>query len=254
MSRPTRPDRMNNALRQLRYILAEPNRKPLTQAELATITDIPLESVRSVECGRMSQTTLSPLIKNRILCETGAAWNERDKCWRFWKNDGPAFRREHYLKYREAIERDVASALPIDIFLAALRIKLLMERLSPEAQFKFTFRLNTFLESSRKEFSPGRFFELFKDASSYIEAHPELDRDHPLSVFRRYPPRLAAVLLLNEPAVITWLVTKLDPTDYEIKELSAAEIKRQSAKMKELNEKIKQPTKKKPRSRGASSA
>jgi transcriptional regulator with XRE-family HTH domain len=214
MPRPTKPERMNNAIRQLRCILANPlNNKPLTQDELAKITDVPLDSLRGIECGRQA---LSARMLNRIRCETGAAWNEQDHRWRFWKSDGATYRREHYLKFRELIGRDVEKARPLDIFLAALRIKLLMETLSPEAQFKFNFRLNSFLEKNRKEFCPDQFAELFEDASSYIEAHPELDRDHPLLVFRRYPPRLAAVLTAIARGAIHWFATKLNPSDYEI--------------------------------------
>jgi hypothetical protein len=214
MPRPTRPELLNNPIRQLRRVLAPPlGKKYLSQRELSVIVDIPLDSLRSVESGRMD---FSSLMRNRIMCETGGVFDDRDECWRFWKPDGPKYCREHYLKYRELITKDVEKALPLDVFLAALRIKLLMETLRPEKQFKFLFRLNTFLESSRKEFCSAQFAELFADASSYIEARPELDREHPLLVFRRYPPRLAPVLSKNQPAVIDWFVRKLDATDYEI--------------------------------------
>jgi hypothetical protein len=214
MPRPTRPELLNNPIRQLRRILAPPlGKKYLSQRELSAIVDIPLDSLRSVESNRLD---FSPLMRNRIKCETGGVFDDRDECWRFWKPDGPKYCREHYLKYRELIGKDVEKALPLDVFLAALRIKLLMETLRPEKQFKFLFRLNTFLESNRKEFCPAQFAELFADASSYIEAHPELDREHPLVVFRRYPPRLAAVLAAIAPGAIDWFATKLDPADYEI--------------------------------------
>lgn len=214
MPRPTRPELLNNPIRQLRRLLAPPlGKKYLSQRELSVIVDVPLDSLRSVESGRMD---FSPLMRNRIMCETGGVFDDRDECWRFWKPDGPKYCREHYLRYRELITKDVEKALPFDAFLAALRIKLLMETLRPEKQFKFLFRLNTFLENSRKEFCPAQFAALFADATSYIEAHPELDRNHPLLVFRRYPPRLAPVLSKNHPTVIDWFVTKLDPTDYEL--------------------------------------
>src|SRR5262249_13699261 len=83
--------------------------------------------------------------------------------------------------------------------------------------------LNTFLENNRKEFSPDQFAELFEDATSYIEVHPELDRDHPLVVFRRYPRRLQPVLKIapGAPQVMNWFVEKLNPSDYQIKQPSA---------------------------------
>jgi transcriptional regulator with XRE-family HTH domain len=200
---------MNNAIRQLRHALPNPRgNKPLSQAQLAEITDVPLDSLRGIEAGRQA---FSPRMKNRIRCATAAVWNEQDQCWHFWEKDGPRYQQDHYLQYREAISRDVEGALPFDAFLAALRIKLLMETLSPEAEIKFLFRLNSFLENNRKEFCPDRFVELFEDASSYIEAYPGL-------AFRRYPQRLARILKLapGTPAVIDWFVKKLNPADYEI--------------------------------------
>src|SRR5262245_37099326 len=150
MPRPTRPERRNNAIRQLRGILANPpDNKPLTQDEMAKITDVPLDSLRGIEAGRQA---FSSRVKNRIRCETAAAWNEQDQCWRCWKKDGPKYSREYYLKFRELIDKDVESALPLDSFLAALRIKLLLETLPAKERFKFLFRLNSFLEDNRKEF------------------------------------------------------------------------------------------------------
>lgn len=189
MPRPTRPELRNNAIAQLRQILAPPlGKKHLSQDELSTIVDIPLNSLRSVECGRLP---FSPLMRNRIMCETGAVFDDRDECWRFWKPNGPKYSREHYLKFRELLEKRMEGIMARrDIFFASLRIKLLLEALPPKKRFKFLFRLNSFLETNRKEFCPGRFAELFDDACGFIEAYPELDRDHPMFVTRGYPERL----------------------------------------------------------------
>jgi hypothetical protein len=214
-----RPGRENNPIRQLRRILALPPPASwgghLSQAQLSEIIDIPLDSIRDVECGRVGFT---PRMQNRILGETGAAWNETDQCWRFWKQDGPTYTREHFVKYRELIGRHVESTFPIDIFLAALRIKLMLETLPPRQQFKFLFRLNSFLEASRKEFCPDHFEQLFADASGFIAARPELDRENPLSVFRGYPARLKPVCDSIPPELAVWIGTRLDPTDFELVE------------------------------------
>jgi len=216
MPRPTKPERMNNPLRQLRYILAPPLSKALTQEQLAKVTDIPLDSLRGVESGRQGKQGLSERMQNRIRCEIGAVFNEQDQRWRFWESNGATYQREHYLKFRELLASKVEEMLPLDIFLAALRIKLLLETLLAKERLKFLFRLNSFLEKNRKEFCPTKFVELFKDASSYIEARPELDRAHPLQLFRGYLPRMKAILSAIEPGAIDWFVTKLNPSDYEI--------------------------------------
>jgi hypothetical protein len=222
--RPTRPDRLNNPIRQLRFILA-PMASPLSQAELARITDVPLDSLKGVECGRQGgHRELSPRIENRIRCETGAAWNYDDKCWRFWRKDGPAYTREHYLKYRALIEAHSDAAVPLDTYLAALRIKLLMETLPAKDRFKFHFRLNLFLEENRKEFCAGRFAELFEDVSNYIEAIPEMDRNHPLVIARRYPVIFGTKTLER----VRQFVRGLTLSDYDLK-LPARAKKKQAA-------------------------
>jgi hypothetical protein len=190
MSRPTKPERMNNPLRQLRFILAPPLSKALTQEQLAKITDIPLDSLRGIESGRQSRQGLSARMLNRIRFETGAAWNEQDQCWRFWTTNGATYRREHYVKFRELLEGSVEEVSRLDVFFASLRIRLLLETLTKKTRFKFLFRLNSFLENNRKEFCRDQFAELFDDACGFIEAHPEVDREHPLRLFRGYQPRL----------------------------------------------------------------
>ena len=150
MPRQTRPERLNNPLRQLRGILANPpDNKPLTQAQFAGITDVPLDSVRGIEAGRQA---FSSRMQNRIRCETAAAWNEQDQRWRFWKRDGPTYRREHYLKFRELIGRDVEDARRLDIFLAALRIKLLRKRSLPKHSSNSIFDSIVFWKKIGKNF------------------------------------------------------------------------------------------------------
>jgi len=183
MSRPTRPDRLKNPIRQLRKALASEGRDYLNQAQLSEIVDIPVDTIKDLESGRAS---LSDRVQNRILCETGAAWNKEDELWRFWKVNGPTYAREHYERFRKEIERQ-EWPISLDVFMAQERIRLLLETLPPKARFKLLFRLNTFLEEARKEFCPEAFEELFGDMSGYIEARPELDRDHPLTVMRGYP-------------------------------------------------------------------
>jgi hypothetical protein len=229
MSRPTRPEYLENPIRKLREILAMPGVKHLSQIELSAIVDIPRDSLNSCECGRM---TFSVGMQNRILCETGAAWNANDKRWRFWKSDGPLYTREHFIKYRELLGSRMEKAMPLDSFLAALRIKLLLEALPPKARFKFLFRLNTFLEENRKEFCPKRFAALFEDATGYVEAHPETDRDHPMTLFRGYPQRLAPVFTAIGPETISWFVSELDQTDFELKPLKQPQPRAKSGESK----------------------
>jgi hypothetical protein len=195
MPRPTAPARLDNPVRQLRFELAPPARGALSQAELASIVDIPLDSLKGAESGRMS---FSPLMQNRILCETGAAWNEEDKRWRFWKPNGPLYRREHYCNYRELIEKGQNLYLDHVAIFIYWRIKLLLEELPPKKQFKFFFRLNSFLGDNHKEFCPDKYIEFFKDACGFIEAIPEIDRFKPGVARFAYDERLLQYLKLDD--------------------------------------------------------
>jgi hypothetical protein len=217
MPRPTRLERLNNAIRQLRTLLASPGRSALNQAELSTLADIPLDTLRGVESGR---APLSELILNRIRMETGAAWNPQDERWRVWKVDGPLYAREHYVRYQEMLTLRQEMLINDDQFFASLRIRLLLETLSPKEAYKFHFRLNTFLEKSRKEFCPEKFAELFYDACGFIEVHPELDRYHPLQMRRSYPGRLRQHTKYKMPSFAPSEHPDLD----ELKQITAATI------------------------------
>lgn len=198
MSRPTPPERLDNPIRQLRFELAPPGRNALSQAELAPLVDIPLDSLKGLESGRI---TFSPLMQNRIKLETCAVWNTEDRRWRFGTPKGPLYHREDYLQYRLLIDMSQQLWLHHDAFFAFWRIKLLLETLEPKAQFKFVFRLNAFLEENRQEFCPERFAEFFKDASGFIELLPELDRSHPTHARRTYAKRLLRHLKIDDE---TW--------------------------------------------------
>jgi hypothetical protein len=212
MPRPTPPERMRNPIRQLREILAVYG-KPLSQAELAPIVDVPVDSVRYIEKGKMVFTERQ---QNRIRCATGACWNDADQLWRFWVKDGPRYSREHYVKFRELLGQEMEGAMArLDVFFATLRVKLLLEALPPKARFKFLFRLNSFLEKNRKEFCPERFAELFADASGFIEAHPEIDREHPLRVSRGYPGRLIGHTIVAKSDTAP-APGKFNPTNFDL--------------------------------------
>lgn len=189
MPRQPPEERRDNPVRRLRQLLAVPGSKSLSQGELAPIVDIPLDLLKRVEAGRKD---FDPMIRNRILCETGASWDERDKIWRFWQQNGPKYTREHWINYRKLLTEKMDDFVisRADIFFAEMRIRLLLEQLPPIKRFKFLFRLNSFLETSRKEFCPDQFAELFRDTSGFVEAYPELDRDRPMVVRRGYPQRL----------------------------------------------------------------
>jgi hypothetical protein len=207
--------RFESPIRKLREILASPDKpkgRAASQQWFAKIADIPLDSLRSLEIDRMR---FSPMVQSRIKMNTGAVWHEDDKCWRFWQEDGPRYTREHYQKYRELLARHAEGImLQLDIFFAAMRIRLLMETLPPRERAKFFFRLNTFLSDIREEFCPDQFVELFFDASGRIGANPELDRDHPMRVVRFYYPRI--LRYLPDPKKLEeWSKIRFDLTGYE---------------------------------------
>ena len=214
MPRRTKPERMKNPIRQLRSILAVPG-SHLSQADLSMIVDIPLDSLSGIESGRQGRQGFSPLMQNRIKMNTGAVWNEKDECWRFWQEDGPKYTREHYQKYRVLMASHTeGNMLQLDIFFAVTRIRLLMETLPPRQRMKFWFRLNTFLDDNRKELCRGHFVELFFDANGRVGANPELDRNHPMRVVRFYHPRI--LRYLPDPKKLEeWSKIQFDLTGYE---------------------------------------
>jgi hypothetical protein len=212
MSRLPPKARLNNPIRKLREVLARPGNKSLSQTELAPLIDVPLDLLKRVEAARAK---FNRQIQNRILLQTGAAWNENDKCWRFWEETGPKFTREHYEKYRELTAEHVeGTMLQLDTFFAAARIKLLMEALPPTKRSKFLFRLNTFLTESQEELCPNDFVEFFYDACGRVTASPERDRDHPMRVSRFYFPRIMRCLP-DLKKLEEWAKIQFDLAGYE---------------------------------------
>jgi hypothetical protein len=79
MARHPRPGNIGNALRLLREVLSDRGpRYPISQEELASIIDVPVSTVRSVECGRRK---LSDGLLVNVVIATGAEWHEEKKCW-----------------------------------------------------------------------------------------------------------------------------------------------------------------------------
>jgi DNA-binding XRE family transcriptional regulator len=188
MPRPTPPSRQGNPVQQLRRILAAPGNNDLSQAELAPLIDINRHSLNSVECDRLK---LSRRMRDHIKLNTGAIWHEKDRCWRFWHEDGPKYTHDHYQKYSRLMTEPAKGIMPqLDLFFAATRIRLLLETLPPKKRTKFLFALNTFLSDAREEFCPDNFLELFFDACGRFGASPELDRDHPMRIVWFYYPRI----------------------------------------------------------------
>jgi hypothetical protein len=188
MPRPTRPDRLENPIRLLRFVLTEPGKVTLSQTLLSPITDVPLDTLKAVESGRIEK--LSDRILHRIRIQIGAAWNKEDKRWRFWTPDGPLYTREHYQQYRDFLLSQQILHLDNDAFFIFYRIKLLLENSIRRDQFTLFFELNSFLEEARKRFCPDKFAEFFRDASGYVEAIPEISREIRGFVIRKYPEQL----------------------------------------------------------------
>jgi hypothetical protein len=193
--RRKRQKHLETPTRKLREILAvrdNPwNRGAVSQRSFSEISDVPLDTLRSLESRGSKGMRFSPSIQSRIQMNTGAVWNEKDERWRFWSQDGPEYTRKHFEQYRELMMKHAEGIMPqFDLFFAAARIRLLLETLPPQARMKFFFRLNAFLGESRKEFCPNHFAEFFHDASGLVFARPELDRDHPMNVRRIYLPRV----------------------------------------------------------------
>jgi hypothetical protein len=188
--RPTRPDRLNNPLRQLRFILVPKGRSALNQAELAAVVGIPLNTLKNLECGR---APFSSLYRNRIRCETGFKWHQTKERWH-WAPDPDEFATyERYLRYRTTIEKRTEELRREDLAFIGLRIQSLMETVKPWDQFRILFRINTFLEQLRQEFCPDDLLQLFNDACSDLVEFPKsTDGTFKAHMLRMYPPQLLA--------------------------------------------------------------
>jgi ribosome-binding protein aMBF1 (putative translation factor) len=79
MARPPRPENANNPLRQLRALLKDPAKEaPTSQQDLALLCQIPVDTIKSIEVGRLA---LNTTVLRKIAEAIGASWDYEQEKW-----------------------------------------------------------------------------------------------------------------------------------------------------------------------------
>jgi hypothetical protein len=90
----------NNPIKQLRALLkdqAEGGRASISQTTLARLCQIPLDTIKSIESGRLR---LTPDLAKRFAVATGAGWDYDRQRWTLFNGD--AFSFAHFSKHRSS--------------------------------------------------------------------------------------------------------------------------------------------------------
>ena len=165
MARPPRPENANNPLRVLRTLLGREN--PMPQHQLSRITEIPVDTIRSLEVARL---TFSEEIQRKITAETGGVWDDDRKLWMtgplYFEKLEP-FTRQHFEFYRSIIISEPGMEFQeLAPNCVKVGIDKLFEHIPKRYWVKLFFRLSNVLEQIGRDFSP-KDAEL-KKAAYYI--------------------------------------------------------------------------------------
>jgi hypothetical protein len=147
MPRPAKRENENNALRQLRTLLKDPAEGGnISQQKLAEICQIPWDTIKSIEAGRMA---LSPNVRRKIAEETGAHWDYEKARWtRFDKTE---FTFSFFSDYRQwRLKRPIIDKALVDSI--HRRIDWLFEKVPDEDWERLRSRMNYFLEECKREY------------------------------------------------------------------------------------------------------
>jgi hypothetical protein len=187
MPQDPKPQSTRHPLRQLRGLLSEDGEEsPITQQTLSRITDVPFNSVKSVESGRRSLTCE---IGFKILRTTGAVWNDEKKIWMFafaWGKD-ISF---NYLLYREyrRLTTEPPPDQEFDVELLQWKLGQLFQNVPKRFWYGLLFRMNHFLERCREDFGLKQLKEPFK--ATTIHFMVDLNSQTQTLSFQRWYPEI----------------------------------------------------------------
>jgi DNA-binding XRE family transcriptional regulator len=100
MARHPKPENANNPLRRLRQALAKDG-VAMGQDELSKRIGVPVDTIKSVEAGRLSKGMPSRAIQKAIFVHLGVRWHPEEKEWSFlFSQEDPS--REDVERYRAA--------------------------------------------------------------------------------------------------------------------------------------------------------
>ena len=148
MPRGRPPKHTDHPLFQLRELIGKGS--PITQPELARITDIPLATLQSIEAGRRNLTVSTHI---KIMYALGARWDHQTKQWlgQIPGRSDPPYSRELYLEHRQIFtvrphshERKVSDLTS--------RLKRLFLNIQDKDWYRLFFLVDDFIERCEAEF------------------------------------------------------------------------------------------------------
>jgi hypothetical protein len=162
MARPLKPGNEDNPLRQLRGLIASPERMRISQVELAKICGISPNTVKKMEFGFASRQRLSPDVSEKVVKAAGALWDPKHG-WTQQNGKDP-FTYEAFCEHRKR----VLNPSPIDRVIAQSRIDLIKCRIDwlfenvPTKSWEILLALlNQSLEKCKRDLTSNANDELF---------------------------------------------------------------------------------------------
>jgi transcriptional regulator with XRE-family HTH domain len=192
MPRLPKKENSNKPLRRLRRQLG------LTQPELSDLTGIPIDTIRSLENGRIESMT--PDLLRKIKVKTGGSWDRKTRHWVIGIKEPVPLTLELSERYFQLLEIEPDKELQKeDLYSIEHRIKKLFERVPKSSWVKLALRFNDYLEQCRQDFAPndrelkGEFGRTQMRSVFYGEG------EKLLGARRMYPPEMLAQMTGNQP-------------------------------------------------------
>jgi hypothetical protein len=124
----------------------------MSQEEFAELCQIPTNTIKSIEVGRLA---LTPTVSRNVAEATGARWDDKRHRWaRF--NDNTAFTFEDYAEYRHKLRNPSSLDQSINQGTVAqihCRIEWLFEHVPAESREILRSRVEFFLEQCKRDFN-----------------------------------------------------------------------------------------------------
>jgi hypothetical protein len=181
-------ENLNRPLRLLRRKLRA------SQFDLSKWTDIPVDTIRDHENGRVQSMTLE--ILRKISVTIGAAWDPDNQRWVIGSHVVQTqipIAREFCDRYRQMLRNDPSAELQeMDLFSIKWRLEKLFERVPKSSWVKLAFRFNDYLEQLRQDFAPNDRELEGEFGRTQMRLAFSVDEKEAPCVNRGYPPQMRA--------------------------------------------------------------
>jgi len=187
-----------SAIAKLRELVRdEATDEPVTQRQLSRIVGIPLDTIKSVESGRMS---LSPRVQKNIRRFAGVVWDDKEERWisrSFIFRQGaitpelsPATAAD-IREYRKMMEQSAATGSDRDRDAVKMRVDALFDQIPARYWIHLLFRMQDSLEELREEFAKRFKNQEALDLAFTASANRSYLHDLGASALRKYRKRMA---------------------------------------------------------------